>query len=269
MPITHLKTTRKIWLLCFLALSSGLQAEESLQSDGNGALVSGSIGYTGRIEPTAMGGAFDSGDIVEVDDSAARGLEYALVALEPIDKRAIDNPVTPEHPPAVLMDQASFRFVPRVLVAHAEQPVVFGNSDSTNHNIRAISENDANTFNIITRPGKTSTKSFESQPLNTPIRLACDFHPSMEAWIYVLDHPYHAVTDEEGNFEIGPVPPGDYVLRIRDPGYRLRAERPIALGAGDSATVTATFGKPHHYYRAQPPVIVNVTPASTSAPDEQ
>ena len=46
-----------------------------------------------------------------------------------------------------------------------------------------------------------------------PFYIKCDVHPWMKAWVMVADHPYFAVTDENGNFEINNVlPPGEYEL---------------------------------------------------------
>ncbi|HHZ98873.1 MAG TPA: carboxypeptidase regulatory-like domain-containing protein [Candidatus Marinimicrobia bacterium] len=44
------------------------------------------------------------------------------------------------------------------------------------------------------------------------VRVKCDVHPWMGAFIGVLDHPFYSVTDEKGNFEIENLPPGTYTV---------------------------------------------------------
>ncbi len=45
-----------------------------------------------------------------------------------------------------------------------------------------------------------------------PITIKCDFHPWMTAHFFVMDHPFFAVTGEEGNFSITGLPAGEYTL---------------------------------------------------------
>jgi hypothetical protein len=46
------------------------------------------------------------------------------------------------------------------------------------------------------------------------IRVTCDVHSWMEAWIVVTEHPYCVASDEKGAFELTDVPPGTYTLRL-------------------------------------------------------
>ncbi|HEX2441673.1 MAG TPA: carboxypeptidase regulatory-like domain-containing protein [Methylomirabilota bacterium] len=54
------------------------------------------------------------------------------------------------------------------------------------------------------------------------IRIVCDAHPHMTAWLIVHDSPYHAVTDERGGYRIDGVPPGTYRISMWHEGYRPR-----------------------------------------------
>ncbi|MGH8056195.1 MAG: carboxypeptidase regulatory-like domain-containing protein, partial [Candidatus Entotheonellia bacterium] len=46
------------------------------------------------------------------------------------------------------------------------------------------------------------------------IRIDCDLHPWMRAWVVVADHPFYAVTNDQGEFMLDHVPPGKYTLRL-------------------------------------------------------
>jgi hypothetical protein len=54
------------------------------------------------------------------------------------------------------------------------------------------------------------------------VRVVCDAHPHMAAWILVHDSPYYAVTDEHGSFRIDGIPPGSYKVTMWHEGYRAR-----------------------------------------------
>ena len=46
------------------------------------------------------------------------------------------------------------------------------------------------------------------------IRMECDTHSWMKGWLIVTDHPYYAVTDASGAFELADVPAGSYTLKF-------------------------------------------------------
>lgn len=210
-------------------------------------IVSGTIRYSGRIPRAPIDNDGFREPIIEVDP-AARGLRYALVYLLPTDGREVPAR-DPSKLETAVMEQRNFRFTPQVLVVAPGQDVVFTNEDYENHNVRAITETHGNDFNVITLPGKPFEKKFRPDEGYVPIRLACDFHASMQAWVYIIDHANYAVTNERGEFEIANVPPGEYKLVVKQPASRLWGEAVIDINDGGHLIADTTFGLQHLQYR--------------------
>jgi Carboxypeptidase regulatory-like domain len=116
-----------------------------------------------------------------------------------------------------------------VAVRHG-QAVRFDNSDQFNHSVMAISTEKANQINAFVTPGMPLTHVFE--PQKRPVMIGCSLHPWMRAWVYVVRHPWFAVTDAEGRFRIDHVPPGKYQLLLAHPDTNLREQRSIEVRPG-------------------------------------
>ena len=127
------------------------------------------------------------------------------------------------------MDQRDHEFVPRVLAVRAGQPVKFKNSDAANHNVRTSSSQRTNEFNVFTGSDGSYTHRFAANARRRPVRVGWDIHPWMRGWIYVFDHPWFAVTDDQGRFRIGSVPAGQYTLIAQQPDIQYAHERTIAI----------------------------------------
>ena len=56
------------------------------------------------------------------------------------------------------------------------------------------------------------------------IRVLCDAHPHMSAWMIVHDSPYVTVTDDKGAFKIGDVPPGAYRVTMWHAGFQPKGD---------------------------------------------
>ena len=113
-------------------------------------------------------------------------------------------PATP-----VVLDQKSCRYVPHVFGVQAGQPVEIVNSDPTLHNIHALAQTNRE-FNMgQPMPGK-NTHTFSTKEVMVPFK--CDVHRWMNAYAGVLDHPFYAVTSDEGRFELKGLPPGTYTI---------------------------------------------------------
>lgn len=114
---------------------------------------------------------------------------------------------TPDEP--AVLNQAGCMYQPRVQGIRVGQTLRIVNSDALSHNVRSYARRNR-AFNIG-QPGKgTREKTFRRPEL--AVRIACDFHSWMTAHIFVMDHPFFAVSDESGSFAISGLPPGKHTL---------------------------------------------------------
>ena len=111
---------------------------------------------------------------------------------------------------AVVLDQRGCKYQPHVFGAMVGQPVEVVNSDPTLHNVHAMpkSNQEFNTGQPI--QGMKFTHTFTAKEVMVPFK--CDVHGWMNAYAGVLDHPYFAVTNENGQFELKGLPPGKYTV---------------------------------------------------------
>lgn len=112
----------------------------------------------------------------------------------------------------VLLDQVGCRFDPHVLGVRVNQPINIYNNDKLLHNVHAIPITNKE-FNFgLPQAGLYETRTF-SRP-EIMIKIKCDIHPWMIAWVGVLDHPYFSVTSETGSYGIVNLPPGRYLVKV-------------------------------------------------------
>ncbi len=136
----------------------------------------------------------------------ARGLRYAVVTLEGITKgKAVEKEAVHE------LDNIGCRFSPHVQAASVGQFVLLKNSDPILHTAHAFFAGDQPQFNVGLYPGRTSRKPLVAAGL---VKIRCELHPWMSAYIAVSEHPYYAVSDIYGEYEITDVPPGVYQLKV-------------------------------------------------------
>ena len=109
------------------------------------------------------------------------------------------------------MDQYKMEFIPHVLPIMVGTTVKFLNSDPAMHNVYTPSKA-GDKFNLGTWPkGQIKTYTFNQVG---EVRLLCNVHPEMEAWILILENPYFAKTGPDGRYTIRDVPAGKYQLRV-------------------------------------------------------
>lgn len=138
----------------------------------------------------------------------------------------------PERPLApAIMDQRDHEFVPRVMAVRAGQSVKFSNSDPANHNVRTSSAESKNEFNVFTGVDGSYVHSFTADAQQRPVRVGCDIHPWMRGWIYVFEHGYFAVTDQQGRFRISSVPAGNYTLALKQPDIKYAREDGVTISS--------------------------------------
>jgi plastocyanin len=119
-----------------------------------------------------------------------------------------DRVFAPPPEPAE-MDQKGCVFIPHVMAVQANQVIEFHSSDPFMHNVRAAAEKNR-TFNV-SMPGRgRRVRRYFSTP--EVVRMRCDLHAWMQAWIAVSDNPFHDVTGESGAFELVGLPAGTYTI---------------------------------------------------------
>jgi plastocyanin len=156
-------------------------------------------------------------------------------------KDGLGNYVYDTPTESVTIDQKQCRYHPHVFGMRVGQPLVILNSDPTLHNIHATPKGNAefNTGQPI--QGMKTTHTFDKPEVMVPFK--CDVHGWMNAYVGVLDHPYFAVTDKDGKFDLKTLPPGSYTIEAWH--ERLGAqEQKVTMGEKETKDIAFTFKAP-------------------------
>ena len=173
--------------------------------------------------------------VSELGAPAARDVSDRLrsvVYLESAPRGAFEQ----SHPGHVVLNQRDERFVPHVLAITAGTIVDFPNSDRIYHNVFSLSK--AARFDL----GRYAAGHSESRRFDQPgiVRVFCDIHSHMNAFVLVFSHPFFAVTDDEGRYRIENVPPGTYSVIAWNEGVSSEP-RPATISDGGAAELDFTL----------------------------
>jgi plastocyanin len=152
----------------------------------------------------------------------------SVVYLEAAPRRAFDQ----TDPPRAVMDQRNETFVPHLLAVTTGTTVEFPNSDRIYHNVFSLSK--ARTFDLGRyAAGRSKSIRFERPGI---VRVFCDIHSHMSAFILVFNHPFFAITDTDGRYRIDNVPPGNYSVIAWNEGVA-SAPKPVVVADGATAEI--------------------------------
>jgi hypothetical protein len=143
--------------------------------------------------------------------------------------------------PAVL-DQDGCVYKPHVLGMRAGQNLKLVTSDKTSHNIHPLPRINKE-WNVSQPPGGDAIIQTFARPEET-IPVKCNQHAWMRAYIHVLDHPYFAVTGEDGSFTLVNLPPGQYEIEALHEEYGATTQT-VTVAAKGSATADFTYNPRH------------------------
>ena len=160
------------------------------------------------------------GDLLDeavIINPKSKGIKNVVVFLRPDDKdaKAAFTPaqIFPDDakrkPAEVVIDQPCCMFVPRVTVARVGDQLVVKNSASVAHNFFWDSGN--NGAHNVTIPKMEAWKMPAALVKEAPpIQYKCTIHGWMTGYVRIFDHPYYAITDDDGKFEIKNAPVGKF-----------------------------------------------------------
>lgn len=170
--------------------------------------------------------------------SPAMEVRNVIVAVEDVQK----GKAAPKTD--ITIDNKKCRFEPLVDVAYKGANFVIKNSDPMLHNTNlgiVVQDDKRSAVYNLALPKK-------DQVITKPIRrsgfhqVKCDAHSWMRAFVYVSEHPYVAVTDASGNFDIKDLPPGKYKVRIWHEGFG-EVTKNVEVAAGKAAELNVTMTK--------------------------
>ena len=139
---------------------------------------------------------------------------------------------------AVVLDQQGCRYTPHVFGVRVGQPLEIVNSDPTLHNIHAMPKANPEFNEGQPVEGMKSRKTFKAKEVMIPFK--CDVHGWMNAYAGVMDHPYFAITGENGSFELRSLPPGTYTIEAWHEKLGASTQS-VTIGSKETQDVNFTF----------------------------
>lgn len=207
--------------LCLSVLSSSVFAQ-------NWGTVKGRLVFGGEApEPAVLeierdadvcgkNGLVDESLVVNKDN---RGLRYVAIWLDTKEKLPIHPDLVSPAKEIPVLDNKGCRFEPHMMAVRTGQVMHLTNSDSVAHNA-AVYVRRSTPFSEIIPQTQPLEKKF-AKPETFPTRVDCSIHAWMKAWLIISDHPYVAITDADGNFELKNVPVGEWKFKFwhERPGF--------------------------------------------------
>jgi len=143
--------------------------------------------------------------ILEKDNKPSADLGDAVVYLEGPTGAADRAPRT-----TVAIAITDKVYAPHVVVVPIGSTVRFPNHDPFNHNVFSVSEPNQFDLGLYGR-GEVRSQTFTRPGL---VRIYCNVHPRMVAYVFVMENRYYAQPGTDGSFVIDSVPPGPNRLHV-------------------------------------------------------
>ena len=222
--------------------SASSEAPSAAVDTANAGGVKGSINYAGpdgdspiamSADPTCASAhttPVDTGKFLAKDGKLGNVFVYVKTGLE--------GKTFPAPTEAKVLDQQGCLYHPHVMGIQVGQPLKIKNSDPTLHNVHAMPKSNAEFNQGQPIQNMEFDKTFDKAEIMVPVK--CDVHPWMSAYVGVLDHPYYAVSGEDGAFNIDSLPAGTYTLEAWHEELGTATQQ-VTVAANQTAEVTFDF----------------------------
>ncbi len=139
-----------------------------------------------------------------------------------------------------VLDQKGCQFIPKAMTFQIGQRFIVKNDDPTLHNTHTVPFVNSPGFNQGIQPNDREGQEIEYRRSEIiPVTTTCDIHPWMKSFHLPLEHPWSAVTDETGAFEITGLPAGDLEFSVwHESGW---VEKSLKLTMADGQFEERTF----------------------------
>ena len=182
--------------------------------------------------PEVCGGIREEPQIVLAPDNGVRDAVVYLQAIE--TGKAWEKRAQP-----AMLENVQCTFAPYVQVLPKGSVLELVNTDPVLHTVHGFLDKHSVFNHGLPAQGQRVKRHLEKPGL---IRVDCDSHGWMRAWVYVADNPYYAITVNDGTFTITDVPPGDYTL-VAWQEYTGVVEIPVTIRAKNMVHVTVELKK--------------------------
>jgi plastocyanin len=169
---------------------------------------------------------------MQIDGRAASGA-YGLITLEPVDGKW--KPRTPKH---LVIEQRNREFLPHLMAVSVGSTVAFPNFDTVFHNVFSTSPIGAFDLGLY-KVGEAREYTFQREGI---VRLGCNLHANMSAYIAVVAAPAYVVTDEAGRFSFRHLPPGKYRLKAWSERSKAPITQDVTIKAGRNEVTVGVSG---------------------------
>lgn len=218
----------------------------------DGATVQGRVTFKGAVpEPKEFElrrypdrtfcGALSNGDgyrlFKEVNVGPEGGLKDVVVVVEGVQKGKPFTFVDAQ------VEANVCQFLPYVTVVGDRRQVTVTNRDPVSHDIQGYAYDQAGVDIVLHRPSLKATGTTDTLHLvkgRKVFTMQCGMHPYMQNWGYAIDNPYYAVTELEGAFAIGDLPPGRYRIKAWHPTLGVQ-EREVTVKPNETITLEWQF----------------------------
>lgn len=247
----------------FLPADLSGNASESESSTGDSEAASASAGGFGSIDgsvkfvgtPPSLNPVYVKGaDIKDKEVCAAEdvpderlvigadnGVANVFIYMKKAPKGAPAMTV-PAEP--VFFDQKYCRFIPHCMIVPVGQTIKVLSDDPIAHNTHTNPAKNNGVSSVVPENDRTGVLELKYTRSEDPFSVTCDFHAWMKAYHMPVDHPYAAVTDADGNFQINDVPAGSHefvVWHESANGQYLERKLKVTVKAGEATTLEVPY----------------------------